>query len=54
MDDSGKTIDLIEQYTIQTDKWLLLSIRMPVKLAKLGAVAFDKNSILIAGGIVSH
>jgi hypothetical protein len=33
------------------DKWSLLYLKLPLKIAKLGAVSIDRNSIIIAGGI---
>ncbi len=33
------------------DKWTVLYVKLPLKIAKLGAVTIDRTSILIAGGI---
>ena len=33
------------------DKWSILYIKLPLKIAKLGAAALDRQTILIAGGI---
>ncbi len=33
------------------DKWTTLYIKLPLKIAKLGAAAIDRTSILIVGGI---
>ena len=46
-----ETTNTIEQYSTMLDKWTLLYVKLPLKIAKLGAVAIDRNSILIAGGI---
>ncbi|CDW74857.1 kelch motif family protein [Stylonychia lemnae] len=46
-----ETTNTIEQYNTMLDKWSLLYVKLPLKIAKLGAVALDRNSILIAGGI---
>jgi N-acetylneuraminic acid mutarotase len=35
------------------DKWTLLSINLPTKLAKYGLCKFDDSQIIIAGGISS-
>eukprot|EP00347_Sterkiella_histriomuscorum_P004289 403361015 len=46
-----ETTNTVEQYNTMLDKWTLLYIKLPIKIAKLGAVAIDRTSILIAGGI---
>lgn len=46
-----ETTNTIEQYNIVLDKWTLMYIKLPLKIAKLGAISLDRNSILIAGGI---
>jgi N-acetylneuraminic acid mutarotase len=35
----------------QPNTWSLMYVKMPLKLAKLAAVALDKSTILICGGI---
>jgi hypothetical protein len=34
------------------DKWTLLSISMPLKLAKYGLAKLEDNSIIICGGLL--
>ena len=34
------------------DKWTLLSINLPLKLAKYGLSKIDDNQIVIAGGLI--
>lgn len=34
------------------DKWTLLSITMPIKIAKYGLAKVDENQIIIAGGLL--
>ena len=46
-----ETTNTIEQYNIVLDKWTLQYIKLPLKIAKIGAISIDRNSILIAGGI---
>lgn len=46
-----ETINTIEQYNAMADKWILQYIKLPLKIAKLGAAAIDRQSIIIAGGI---
>ena len=46
-----ETTNAIEQYNSILDKWTVLYIKLPLKLAKLSAIALDRQSILIAGGI---
>lgn len=46
-----ETTNTIEQYNTMLDKWTILYIKLPLKIAKLGAVAIDRTSILISGGI---
>ena len=45
------TTNTIEQYNSMLDKWTVLYIKLPLKIAKLGAVALDRTSILLSGGI---
>ena len=46
-----ETTNSIECYNTMLDKWSLLYVKLPLKIAKLGAIAIDRTSILIAGGI---
>jgi N-acetylneuraminic acid mutarotase len=46
-----ETINLIEQYNVMLDKWNQQYIKLPLKIAKVGAATIDRNSILICGGI---
>lgn len=34
------------------DKWTLLSITMPLKLAKYGLAKVEENQIVISGGLI--
>ena len=45
------TVDVIQKYDSIADEWDLLSIKLPVKLAKMGAANFENENILIVGGI---
>mmetsp|Transcript_248 Transcript_248/g.256 ORF Transcript_248/g.256 Transcript_248/m.256 type:complete len:357 (+) Transcript_248:1060-2130(+) len=44
----------IEFYNIMLDKWTLLSICMPLKLAKYGLCKVDDSHLIIAGGLLSE
>ena len=46
-----ETTNTIELYNAMLDKWTVLYVKLPLKIAKLGAVTLDRTSILIAGGI---
>ncbi|CAI2385357.1 unnamed protein product [Moneuplotes crassus] len=45
------TVDIIQKYNFLVDSWDLLSIKLPVKLAKMGAATIDSDTILVVGGI---
>ena len=45
------TVDIIQKYDCMHDKWELLTITLPIKLAKMGAAIVENNYILIVGGI---
>lgn len=45
------TVDIIQKYNFLADTWDLLSIKLPVRLAKMGASTIDKDTILVVGGI---
>ena len=45
------TVDIIQKYDFLSNSWDLLSIKLPVRLAKMGATAIDNYNIIIAGGI---
>lgn len=47
-----ETQNTIEFYNIMLDKWTLLSITMPIKIAKYGLAKVDENQIIIAGGLL--
>ena len=47
-------LDSIEKYDSMLDIWILLSIKMPIKLAKIGISILDYSKILICGGIFSN
>lgn len=34
------------------DKWTLLSVTMPIKIAKYGLSKLEENQIVIAGGLL--
>jgi N-acetylneuraminic acid mutarotase len=46
------TTNTIEFYNIMLDKWTLLSIQMPLKLAKYGLAKSEENMVVIAGGLL--
>jgi len=45
------TVDVIQKYSFLSDQWDLLSIKLPVRLAKMGAACIDNRSIIVVGGI---
>lgn len=47
-----ETTNTIEFYNIMLDKWTLLSITMPIKIAKYGLAKVEENQIVIAGGLL--
>lgn len=42
---------MIQKYDAANDQWDLLSIKLPVRLAKMGAANMDDENIMIVGGI---
>jgi N-acetylneuraminic acid mutarotase len=47
-----ETTNSIEFYNIMLDKWTLLSITLPIKIAKYGLAKIEENQIVIAGGLL--
>jgi N-acetylneuraminic acid mutarotase len=47
-----ETTNSIEFYNIMLDKWTLLSISLPLKIAKYGLAKVEENQIVIAGGLL--
>eukprot|EP00347_Sterkiella_histriomuscorum_P015469 403356908 len=47
-----ETTNSIEYYNIMLDKWTILSLTMPIKLAKYGLAKIEENQIVIAGGLL--
>jgi N-acetylneuraminic acid mutarotase len=45
------TVDIIQKYNAPADQWDLLNIKLPVRLAKMGAANIEDETILIVGGI---
>lgn len=45
------TVDIIQKYDWMQDSWELLTITLPIKLAKMGAANVENQYILIVGGI---
>ena len=45
------TVDIIQKYDCDLNKWKLLEITLPVKLAKMGAANIENSYIIIIGGI---
>jgi len=45
------TVDIIQKYNFLVDSWDLLSIKLPVRLAKMGACTVDMDTIIVVGGI---
>ena len=47
-----KTLNSIEKYNIMLDQWSLLNVKLPLKLAKLGAaLSPDARGVVIMGGL---
>lgn len=45
------TVDVIQKYNSIDNQWDLMSIKLPVRLAKMGAACIENETILIVGGI---
>jgi len=45
------TKDVIQSFNFTKNEWSLLSIKLPVKLAKIGGFKLSDKEILICGGI---
>lgn len=45
------TVDIIQKYTPTIDEWSTLAVKLPVRLAKMGAANIEDEFILIVGGI---
>lgn len=45
------TVDIIQKYNAAHNQWDLLNIKLPVRLAKMGAANIEDENILIVGGI---
>jgi N-acetylneuraminic acid mutarotase len=45
------TVDVIQKYSFIADRWDLLSVKLPVRLAKMGAATVEEDTIIIVGGI---
>jgi len=46
-----ETTNQIEQFIPQNNSWMVLSIKMPIKIAKLGAACVNAKTIILCGGI---
>lgn len=47
-----ETTNTIEFYNVMLDKWTIITITMPIKLAKYGLAKVEENQIVIAGGLI--
>jgi N-acetylneuraminic acid mutarotase len=47
-----ETTNSIEVYNTMLDKWTMLHIPMPIKIAKYGLAKIEENQIVIAGGLL--
>ena len=45
------TVDLIQKYDPSIDEWTIMKVKLPVRLAKMGAANIEDETILIVGGI---
>ncbi len=46
-----ETMSTIEIYNLMLDKWTMMTIKLPVKIAKYGLAKIDDSQIIIAGGL---
>ena len=47
-----ETTSSIEVYNLMLDKWTVLSVALPLKLAKFGLAKLEENQVVIAGGLL--
>lgn len=47
-----ETTSSIEFYNTMLDKWTILTISLPLKLAKYGLCKVEENQIILAGGLM--
>ena len=48
------TTDVMQKYDLQQNSWEKMRLRLPVKLAKMGAARLNDKEILICGGIYEN
>ena len=47
-----QTVSLIQQYDSSVDKWQVLQVSLPLRIANFGA-CYAQNAIFVAGGVMS-